>query len=591
MRAKRIEDYGLIGDGRSAALVRCDGSIDWLCWPRFDSDACLSALLGTEEHGRWLIGPADGSACTSRRYQPDSLVLETDFEDEGGAARVTDFMAMGDGPPALVRVVTGLRGRISLRHSLLLRFDYGSLAPWVERRGEVVVARVGPDLVVLRGPVAFGGRDDEIAADLDVAEGNELAFVLSYGPSCEAPPEPIDARAALAETLAYWRGWIRRFDKPTDWPEPVRRSLITLKAMIHWPTGGIVAAPTTSLPETFGEAKNWDYRFAWLRDSTFALAALLDAGFEEEAVAWRDWLLRAVAGDPDKMRIAYRVDGARRLEEWTVDWLPGFRWSTPVRAGNAAAAQFQLDIYGEVIDTLHLAGRAGMERDGQVRALEDAIVAHVERVWRDPDHGLWEDRGEPRHYVYSKVMAWVAVHRCACARREEGTDEAWGLTDLARAMHDEICREGFDAELGHFVARYGGREVDASLLQLPLVGFLPVDDPRMTATIAAIERDLVVDGLVRRSAPAGKPPPNAFLACSCWLADCQAAQGRHDEARATFERLLRVRNDLGLMAEEYDPEAGRLTGNIPQALSHLALVRTALGLCGTVLRRGEEEGS
>ncbi len=593
--AKLIEDYGLIGDGRSAALVRRDGSIDWLCWPRFDSDACLAALLGTEEHGRWLIGPAEGGACASRRYQPDTLVLETDFEAEGGAARVTDFMPVGDGAPTLVRIVTGLRGRIRLRHSLLLRFDYGSLAPWVERRGETAVARVGPDLVVLRGPVAFEGEGDEIAAEFELGEGDERAFVLAYGPSHEPPPEPIDAKAALAEAQAHWREWIQRFDEPTDWPEAVRRSLLTLKAMIHRPTGSIVAAPTTSLPETFGGSDNWDYRFAWMRDSTFALAALLDAGFEEEAVAWRDWLLRAVAGDPDKMRIMYHVDGSRRLEEWTVDWLPGFRWSTPVRVGNAAAAQFQLDIYGEVIDTLHLAARAGMERDEQGRALEAAVVRHVERVWRDPDHGLWESRGEPRHYVYSKVMAWVAVDRCASARRAQAQagedDEGARLGDLARLMHAEICREGFDADLGHFVARYGGREVDASLLLLPLMGFLPVDDPRMAGTIAAVERDLVVDGLVRRNAPVGQPPPNAFLACSCWLADCQAMQGREQEARATFERLLSVQSDLGLLAEEYDPEAGRLTGNFPQALSHLALIRTALGLCGTVTRRGGEGAS
>lgn len=588
--SKLIEDYGLIGDGETAALVSRDGSIDWLCWPRFDSDACLAALLGTEEHGRWLIGPLE-PAGTTRRYQTDTLVLDTEMETEAGAVRLTDFMPIRNGPSVLVRIVTGLRGRTRLQTRLNLRFDYGYMLPWIERDGDAVLARVGPDLVVLRAPVPLDGDHREISAEFEVEEGEELAFVMAYGDSTKPPPDPIDVRAALADTQAYWREWIGRFDKPTDWPEAVRRSLITLKAMIHRPTGGLVAAPTTSLPERPGGEMNWDYRYCWLRDATFTLAALLNAGYDDEAVQWRDWLLRAVAGDPAKMRIMYRVDGSRHLDEWTVPWLPGYRWASPVRIGNAASSQRQLDIYGELLDTLHLAAKGGMGRSDQGLKVEEAVVRHVEAVWRKPDRGMWESREKPRHYVYSKVMAWVAIDRFLkdrAATEDEDGAMLTRMTDLRRRMHDEICSDGFDAGLGTFVDYYGGQELDASLLLLPIVGFLPVEDERIAGTIAAIERDLVEDGLVRRWTPRGENPEGAFLACTGWLAECQAMQGRREAARKTFERLLSVRNDLGLLAEEYNVKGRHLSGNFPQALSHLALVQTALRLCGPVAERGRE---
>lgn len=585
---KLIEDYGLIGDGQTAALVNRSGSIDWLCWPRFDSDACFAALLGTSEHGRWLIEPIE-TAKSSRRYQPETLVLETDLETDAGALRLTDFMPIQRSGSAIVRIVTGLRGKVCVRTELNLRFDYGSMTPWIDRDGDAMIGGVGPDLVVLRASVPIRADGAVIRAEFDLAVGDEVAFVLAYGNSARAPPAAIDVKTALNETKSYWTDWIGRFDKETDWPEAVRRSLLTLKALIYRPTGAIVAAPTTSLPEAPGGKMNWDYRYSWLRDATFTLSALLNAGFEAEAEAWRDWLLRAVAGDPEKMRIMYRVDGSRRLEEWTVPWLPGFRWSPPVRVGNAASAQLQLDVYGEVVDTLHLAAKAGVKRSGGGASLEEAIVRHVEGVWRQPDQGLWELRGEPRHYVYSKVSAWVAVDRYVSGHENKTDADKVTLarmTELSRCMRDEICREGFDAGLGVFVSYYGSPELDASLLLLPLVGFLGVKDERISSTIAAIERDLVEDGFVRRWRSRGENSEGAFLACTCWLAECQAMQGRLKTARETFERVLSARNDLGLLAEEYDVRARHLSGNFPQALSHLALVGTALSLCGSVVRRG-----
>lgn len=586
--SRLIEDYGLIGDGETAALVARDGSVDWLCWPRFDSDACFAALLGTDEHGCWKLRPC-GSAQVERRYRTDTLVLETDHHTEDGAVRVTDFMPIRDGASVLVRLVTGLRGTVRLRTTLNLRFDFGSLSPWFERHEDRVVARVGPDLVVLHAPVPLGGGDHVIEAEFEVSEGEELPFVLMYGASVGPAPANIDVHAALAGTQTYWRDWIGRFERPTPWSDAVRRSLLTLKALIYRPTGGIVAAPTTSLPEAPAGGLNWDYRFSWLRDSTFTLSALLNAGFEQEAEAWRDWLLRAVAGDPDKMRIMYRIDGSRRLEEWTVPWLSGYRWAAPVRVGNAAAGQRQLDIYGEVLDTLHLAAKAGMERPAHGLEVEDVIVNHVAAVWREPDQGLWEARGEPRHYVYSKVMCWVALDRFVDGRSRMPDGDPKMLSQMAslRArMHAEICRDGYDAGLGIFVDYFGGQELDASLLLLPLVGFLPVEDERIARTIAAVERDLVEEGLVRRRKARGPEPEGTFLACSCWLADCQLMQGRREAARETFDRVLSVRNDLGLLAEEYNVPSRHLAGNFPQALSHLALVQTALHLSGPVLRRG-----
>ncbi|KQP80266.1 glycoside hydrolase family 15 protein [Methylobacterium sp. Leaf117] len=585
---KLIENYALIGDGETAALVGRDGSVDWLCWPRFDSDACLAALLGTDEHGSWRLAPIQ-SARVERRYQPDTLILETDFHTSDGAVRLTDFMPVGDGNSVLVRIVTGLRGSVRVRTVLNLRFDYGSLSPWLERHGKRALARTGPGLVVLHAPVVLSGDQQIIEAEFEVNEGDELSFELMYGASTEPAPDRIDAKRALTATQKYWREWVGQLKNPTPWPEAVRRSLITLKALIYRPSGGIVAAPTTSLPEAPAGEMNWDYRYAWLRDSTFTLSALLNAGFTEEAVAWRDWLLRAVAGDPDKMRIMYRIDGGRRLEEWTVAWLPGYRWSKPVRIGNAAAGQRQLDIYGEVMDTIHLAAQAGVERSNQERILEEAVVRHVETVWRKPDQGLWEARGEPRHYVYSKVMCWVAIDRFLDGRAKVAdADPAMlsHMTDLRDCMHAEICQEGYDPGLGTFVDYYGGQELDASLLLLPLVGFLRIDDERIARTIAAIERDLVDEGLVRRWKARSPNPEGTFLACTCWLADCQALQGRREAAHETFERLLAVRNDLGLLAEEYNVPGRHLSGNFPQALSHLALIQTALSLSGPTLRRG-----
>ncbi|HEY7247056.1 MAG TPA: glycoside hydrolase family 15 protein [Xanthobacteraceae bacterium] len=587
--AKLIEDYGLIGDGETAALVHRNGSIDWLCWPRFDSDACFAALLGGSEHGFWKIAPTCFTG-SERRYQTDTLVLETDFEAAEGAVRLVDFMPAREATSVLVRVLKGLRGHVHVRSEIELRFDYGSMRPWIESDGKRAIARAGPDLVVHHSARPIRCDASSIVAETDVSEGDELVFTLAYGSSVQAPPDPIDAKKALAATQRYWRDWIGSFQRPTDWPQAVRRSLITIKALIHRPGGGIIAAPTTSLPEVAGGEKNWDYRFAWLRDATFTLSALLNAGYRQEALEWRNWLLRTLAGDPEKMRIVYRVDGSRRLEDWTAPWLPGFRFASPVRIGNAAAAQRQLDVFGELIDTIHLATQAGIHPSAQELTVVEMVVRHVESVWRLPDHGLWEVRGKPRHYVYSKASAWVAVDRFV---RGEALHKAAGENAYARAqrlsgeMHAEICREGYDAGLGRFVEYYGGEKLDASLLLLPLIGFLPINDERIARTIAAVERELMDDGLVYRWRPSDHgDSEGAFLACTCWLADCQHLQGRRDTARRTFERLLLIANDLGLLAEEYDVRARHLCGNFPQGLSHVALVNTALRLCGSVTERG-----
>jgi GH15 family glucan-1,4-alpha-glucosidase len=587
--ARLIEDYGLIGDGETAALVSKEGSIDWLCWPRFDSDACFAALLGTAENGSWKIAACDPHQ-TTRRYQPDTLVLETDQITDDGAIRIIDFMPIRDGASILVRSVTGLAGRVRIGSQLNLQFDYGSMPPWIEIEGRTAIARVGPDVVTFQSPTHLEVHGCAVVSEMEVREGDELHFILSYQSYPDCRKLQLDPGKLIDTTRRYWHDWINRFDRRTDWPEAVRRSLITLKALIYRPSGGIIAAPTTSLPEAPGQEMNWDYRYCWLRDATFTLAALLNAGFHEEAVAWRDWLLRAVAGAPEKMRIMYRLDGMRRLEEWVPHWLPGFRWSPPVRVGNAAAQQLQLDVFGEVLDTLHLAARGGIKPSEQALKLQDAIVQHVAAIWRLPDHGLWESRGKPRHYVYSKVSAWVAIDRYVSGKTTAGRlDHAASarMQALRALMHQEICREGFDQGLGTFVSHYGSQSLDASLLLLPMVGFLPAGDERVTRTIAAIERDLVEDGLVRRRRSHGERQEGAFLACSCWLAECQNLQGRHQDARATFERLLAVRNDLGLLAEEYDNRAHHLAGNFPQALSHLALVQTALALCGPIEGRGD----
>ncbi len=584
-----IHDYALIGDGASAALVSRSGAIDWLCWPSFDSEACLAALLGTEEHGSWRIAPVAQST-VSRRYRTDTLVLETRFATEAGEVEVVDFMPHREGAPALVRIVTGVSGTVAVRSELRLRFDYGSLSPWTTCTAHEMRAVVGPNLVVLRTEAEIAEADEAIAGDLTVRAGESVAFVLQWGVSYGELPPPIDPRERLADTERRWREWIGRFDKPTDWPEAVRRSLITLRALTDEASGGIVAAPTAGLPETPGGSMNWDYRYCWLRDAAFTLTALLNAGYRTEAEAWRDWLLRSIAGNPEKMRILYRLDGSRHVSEWNADWLPGHLGSRPVRIGNAAAGQLQLDVYGEVLDAVHLSDAAGIERRQWGLGVERMLVEHVERVWQQPDQGLWESRDTPQHYVYSKVMAWVAVDRYLTGERTQNGIDAPSrerLTALRQTMHDQICERGFSRRHNSFTAHYGGGGYDASVLLLPIVGFLPATDPRMAATIEAVQVELMQDGLVRRyKAPLLGEAEGAFLACSFWLADCLGLQGRKEEARAILERVLSLRNDVGLLSEEYHVGRGQLIGNFPQALSHLALVNTALGLCGPVLTRG-----
>jgi GH15 family glucan-1,4-alpha-glucosidase len=546
--------------------------------------------LGTAEHGRWLIGSEDGtaSAC-GRRYQPDTLVMETDLSMAGGKARLIDFMPLREQGSALIRIVEGLHGTCHLRMDLRLRFDYGSMPPWIEAKDDGFVATVGPDRVVLCSPVPIELQDHTARAAFTVTSGQRLAFILRHHDSGQAAPPSLDAAAALERTQTFWRDWIGRFaDRKTRWPDAVRRSLITLKAMIHRPTGGLVAAPTTSLPEAPGGKKNWDYRYCWLRDSTFTLGALLNAGYHDEATRWRDWLLRAIAGSPSHMQVVYRVDGGRHLNEWPVTDLPGYRHARPVRIGNAAASQRQNDIWGEVLDTLHLADRAGLPRSKHGDLVRGRLVEHLAAIWDHPGSGLWETRNEPRHYTYSRVMAWVGIDRFLRAHGTGSDDEMSGrLVALRDEIHREVCREGWNDGLEVFTQYYGGQELDASLLLLPLVGFLPANDPRMASTIAAIGRELMEDGLVRRSRRKnGENSEGAFLACSCWMADCLDLQGKPREAAAQFERVLAVRNDLGLLSEEYNVPGRHLAGNFPQALTHLGVVNTGLGLSGPVLRRG-----
>ena len=579
-----LEDYALIGDGETAALVSRDGAIDWLCWPRFDSDACFAALLGTDQHGTWRIGPAFDGWRSERHYRGDTLVLQTKFARGGNAVRLIDFMPPRDGDPAILRIVEGLRGQVPLRLDLALRFDYGSVLPWIEARGDAIVATVGPDQVAFRAAVPVQVLNGRVTADFTVSAGQRLVFTLAWGPSDKRLPAAPEADVALAATDAWWAAWARRFRKPTRWREPVMRSLLTLKALIHHPSGGQIAAPTTSLPEVTGGGANWDYRYCWLRDATFTVAALLNAGYREEATAWRDWMLRAIAGSPDRLRIMYRVDGGRHVQEWEVPWLPGYAGARPVRVGNAAAAQRQLDVSGELIEAMNLLDRAGIPRPPQGLALEQTLVERLESSWTEPGQGLWESRGEPHHYVYSKVMAWVGVDRFL--RGGGATDDhalRLQLAALRAEIHDEVCTKGYDRTRGHFVQHYGSHDLDAGLLLMAPAGFLPIDDKRITATIAAIERELTNDGLVRRHSQS--PNEGAFLPCTCWLADCLSMQGRNAEAGATLERVLAVRSDLGLLSEEYHVGARRLCGNYPQALSHLALVNTALGLSGPVLER------
>jgi GH15 family glucan-1,4-alpha-glucosidase len=582
--SSRIEDYALIGDCETAALVGRNGSIDWLCWPRFDSSACFAALLGEPEHGRWRIAPAGGEARVVRRYRENTLVLETEFETKDGAFTLVDFMPVGNGSSDLVRLVIGRSGRVAVRSELLLRFDYGAAVPWVTRAEDGRVCAVaGPDMVVLQADVPVRGEGFSTVAEFTLGQGDSVSFALCYSPSHLPRPPFLDTGNALLETERYWRTWSKRCCYQGRYQDAVQRSLITLKALTYAPTGGLVAAPTTSLPECIGGSRNWDYRFCWLRDATLTLLALMDAGYSQEARAWREWLLRAVAGNPQHLQIMYGLAGERRLPEMELPWLPGYEGSRPVRIGNAAAGQMQLDVYGELMDALYQARHAGLVTTEHGWALQATLTEHLESIWREPDEGIWEVRGGRRHFTHSKVMAWVALDRTIRTAEEFGVA---GPLDRWRALraeiHREVCERGFDSSLGAFVQSYGSKALDASLLLIPLMGFLPPTDARVRGTLDAIERRLTVDGFVLRYDTTddvdGLPPgEGAFLACSFWLADNLALQGRHDDARALFERLLRVRNDVGLLAEEYDPDAGRQLGNFPQAFSHLALVGTALG--------------
>jgi GH15 family glucan-1,4-alpha-glucosidase len=584
--AAPIEDYALIGDTHTAGLVSRGGSIDWLCLPRFDSPACFAALLGDAGNGRWLLAPAGPVREVRRRYRGDTLVLETEHRTDEGTVRVVDCMPPRQHDPDVTRVVEGVRGRVRMRMELTIRFDYGSIVPWVRQVGGALHAVAGPDSVWLRTPVPVHGENWTTVADFTVAEGERVPFMLTWHASHMRAPRRIDPVQAVDDSQAWWGRWASRIAYQGGWQDAVIRSLLTLKALTYAPTGGIVAAPTTSLPEAIGGVRNWDYRYCWLRDSTFTLYALMLAGLAEEARAWREWLLRAVAGQPKQMQILYGVAGDRRITEQELDWLPGYQGSRPVRIGNAAVDQFQLDVYGEVMDTLHLGRRIGLESDEPAWDLQRALMEFLEDHWRDPDEGIWEMRGPRRHFTHSKVMAWVALDRAVKAveqARLEGPVDRWRA--LRREIHEEVCREGFDTGRDSFVQFYGGRHLDASLLLIPLVGFLPATDPRVKGTVAAIQRELMADGLVHRYAPEGSPqvdglPPGegTFLACTFWLADNLTLMGRHDEAVAIFERLLELRNDVGLLAEEYDPSTGRQLGNFPQAFSHVALVNTARNL-------------
>ncbi|MDQ3769086.1 MAG: glycoside hydrolase family 15 protein [Actinomycetota bacterium] len=583
-----LEDYALVGDLQSAAVVGRDGSIDWLCLPRFDSGACFAALLGTADHGRWLLAPAGGQSAARRRYRPGTLILETQFETADGAVRVVDCMPPRTGQPELVRLVEGVSGCVRMTTEMVVRFDYGRVVPWVSRRDGRLSAVAGPDALWLDAEVALHGEDMRTRGEFSVREAESVAFVLAWHPSHLAGPPPGDARALVADTERWWRDWSQRCSYDGPWREEVVSSLVALKALIHQPTGGIVAAPTTSLPEQIGGVRNWDYRFCWLRDATFTLLALIEGGYLDEARAWRDWLLRAVAGDPADMQIMYGVAGERRLPELELDWLPGYEGSRPVRTGNAASRQFQLDVYGEVMDALHQARAHGLEPDPQAWELQRALLGFLDDAWREPDEGIWEVRGGTRHFVHSKVMAWVAFDRGVQAVERfglHGPVERW--RGQREAIRDEVLRHGYDAERHTFVRAYGSKELDAALLMIPLVGFLPAEDPRVHSTVEAIERELLVDGLVLRYrtdvAQDGLPPgEGAFLPCTFWLVDCLALIGRHDDAVALFERLLGLANDVGLLSEEYDAAAGRLVGNFPQAFTHIGLVNSARNLATTI---------
>jgi GH15 family glucan-1,4-alpha-glucosidase len=587
-----IEDYALIGDLHTAALVARDGSIDWLCLPRFDSPACFAALLDDERAGHWRIAPAGGGTATRRRYRDDTLLLETEWDTPDGSVRVIDCMPPRGEAADVVRVVEGLSGRVPMRMALRLRFDYGHIAPWVRHHGRDLGAVAGPDAVWLRSDVTLHGSDGATVAEFEVAAGQRVPFVLTWQPSHLSRPTPVDADAALAGAQRYWRDWIGRCAYDGRWPEAVRRALITLKALTYAPTGGIVAAATTSLPEQLGGPRNWDYRYCWLRDATFTLQALLGTGYVAEAKAWREWLLRAIAGDPADLQIMYALDGTRRIPEQTLDWLGGYAGSRPVRIGNAAAEQFQLDVWGEVLDGLHLSREAGIAATEAAWDVQRALLDFLEGNWRQPDNGLWEVRGPRRQFVHSKVMAWAGFDRAVAAVEQHGLDgpvDRWrGIRD---AIHAEVCERGFDPARNTFTQFYGSAGLDAALLLLPRVGFLPWRDPRVVGTVEAVRRELCTDGFLLRYRPQhddhvdGLPGgEGAFLACTFWLVDALHNTGRTAEAEETFARLLDLRNDVGLLSEEYDPAAGRQLGNTPQAFSLVGLVNSARQLGGASTR-------
>jgi GH15 family glucan-1,4-alpha-glucosidase len=586
--ALRIEDYAMVGDTQSVALIGRDGSCDWLCLPRFDSPACFASLLGAPENGRWLLAPRGASlARTRRRYREGTLILETTFDTPEGSVRVVDCMPPRSLAPDLVRIVEGIEGEVPMRMKLSIRFDYGSIVPWVRRLpGNRLHAVAGEDALVLDAGVDTHGEGLRTAAEFSVRPGQRIPFVLAWHSSHEPPPERIDAFEALEHAESWWTEWSSRCCYRGPWRDAVVSSLVTLKALTYAPTGGVVAAPTTSLPEWPGGVRNWDYRYCWLRDATFTLYALALAGYQSEAAAWRDWLLRAVAGDPSKLQIMYGIAGERRLPEYSLDWLPGYEGSAPVRVGNAAVRQLQLDVYGEVMDALHQTRRAGLPPEPAAWQLQLALLEFLEGAWREPDEGIWEVRGPRQHFTHSKIMAWVAFDRAIKAVEhmgKEGPIDRW--RKLRDAIHAEVCARGWDAQKRSFTQAYGSTHLDASLLLIPHVGFLPPGDARVQGTVHAIERELLHDGLVLRYLTEGQdglpPREGAFLACSFWLADCYVVMGRHDEAKALYERLLALRNDVGLLAEEYDPVARRQLGNFPQAFSHVGLINTAFNLSPT----------
>ena len=585
----KIEDYALIGDRQTSALVGKNGSIDWLCLPRFDSDACFAALLGSEDNGYWRITPDEHVTHVTRRYRDDTLILETDFETKSGRVRLVDGMVPHPHETTrMVREVIGLEGEVPMRTEMVFRFGFGRIAPWLRRLpdGKGITAIAGPDMVVIWSDVTLVGTDHRTAGKFTVAEGDSAIFALEWQPSHRHLPKPFDISESLRRAEQRWRRWASRAPVRNRWAEPVRRSLITLKALSHWETGGIVAAATSSLPEALGGSRNWDYRFCWLRDATFTLQALLGAGYREEAKAWRDWLDRAIAGNPEDVQIMYGVAGERRLAEWKVDWLSGYENSQPVRAGNAAVDQRQLDIYGEVMDALYQANKHGLKQDDNSWQIRLKLLDHLETIWSEPDEGIWEVRGGRKHFVHSKVMAWVAFDRGVRSIEEFGFDgplTRW--REVRDTIHADICEKGFDADLNSFVQYYGGKTLDASLLLMALVGFLPPHDERIKGTVAAIEKHLFTDGFVRRyntddGTDGLSGTEGAFLACSFWLVDNYVLLGRRADAENLFERLLDLANDVGLFSEEYDTEKRRLVGNFPQAFSHVSLVNSALRLSG-----------